>query len=605
MVCKIVGFSVLSGGNSAQVDNFHEEHTFVLQNFPWLSYRCYKLSGLILIIWGHGDIDSLVYGQKDVNKIIFLTNVSKVDIDETRISRYFEQDISCDPDFPWEGIANLVIIDENVVSVTNDWTGASKIFSSIQDGLICISSLESVVFKVVDPSESDIDHVAVYALMSGGAYYGDQTLYKNIRVQIPDSTKIYRKNSRELHRRWSIYPSEERWTRGWQELVDEWAELIDGEITSALGKRRDMNLLLSGGIDSRIIAAIAAEKGYPINAISYGNSSWQDGIQAKKIAKKLHIPFRLVNIGLDYLKVYTRVWIEWFGASMSLHGVYQMPGLFHLRERFGNYEILTGFTGDPLEGMQMESLMSGQEDSLLERFFKKNHLWSDEKLAKLMPWLDVKKCRQELESNLQEQYLALKGADFQRMWLLFQWNRVFQFSSYQPIMYEYFCGSVTPFVRRNLAKFTLSLPRAVLERRRLFYDVIKKRYPQIAKLPGTYDHPAPIFDFIPSKYGIPFLLTKSYMFKAAIGYLLPNFLRVGIFREFSPTSNLFSQGAIKKYQLESLYPIDDFKTDQQTLFDEKEINKFIKNLLSEEVNIKPSMKAWPIQTLITRLVLKR
>jgi len=605
MVCKIVGFSILKSTSEIQIQRFKDEHSAILENFPWLTYKTYKLPDLILAVWGHGDINGLVYSQKVTNKFVFLTNVGATEIDELELRKILEKDISCQPEFPWEGIANLVVISGNVVNITNDWTGANKIYSGYSGSLLCISTLEPIVYKTLDPKDADIDHVAVYALMSSGSYFGDQTLYKNIRTQIPDTTTIYLENNIKVYQRWSIFPSEDRWSCGWQQIVDEWAELIDKEMTSALGENRNVILLLSGGIDSRVIAAIAAKKNYPVTAISYGNSSWQDSVQAKQVAKKLSIPFKLVNIGLDYLKIYTKVWIDWFGASMCLHGVYQMPGLWCLKSEFNNYEIITGFTGDPLEGMQIESLMADCGGSLLERFFRKMHLWSDDEIEKLIPWLNVKECRYQLEVKLANQYESMRGADFQRMWLLFQWNRVFQFSSYQPIMYEYFCGVVTPFVRKRLANFTLSLPRAVLERRRLFYDVIKKSYPEVAKLPGTYDHPGPIFDFIPSKFGIPFLLSKSYMFKAAIGYLLPKFLRIGPFREFSPAPNLFAQKAIYKYGIESLHPLSDIKIENQNYFDQMQYIKFINSVLKESLDIRPSMKAWPLQTLVNRLVLKR
>ena len=605
MICKIVGFSILRSKTESQIKIFHDEHSSILKNFPWLKYKTYYLPELILTVWGHGDIDALVYSQKDEHRYVFLTNVNLSDISEIELRKNLSKDISCKPDFPWEGIANLVIIDANIASITNDWTGANKIFSGLDRDVSCISSLESVVYKTLGCTDANIDHVAVYALMATGAYFGNQTLYKNIRVQAPDSTTIYYSKKEEIHQRLSIFPTQDRWTSGWQELVEEWGDLVDEEMTAALGDKRKMVLLLSGGIDSRVIAAIASEKNYPITAISYGNSTWQDGIQAKQIAKNLHIPFKLSSIGLDYLKRYTKAWIDWFGASMCLHGVYQMPGLCYLRENFQNHEIITGFTGDPLEGMQIESLMADCGGSLLEKFFQKNHLWMDDEIQALIPWLNVKECRAKLEMVLINQYKSFQGADYQRMWLLFQWNRVFQFSSYQPMMYEYFSGVVTPFVRRSLANFTLSLPRAVLERRRLFYDVIKSKYPAVSKIPGTYDQPTHIFDFIPTKFGIPLLLTKGYMLKAAIGYLLPNFLRIGIFREFSPTPNLFAQKAIHMYGAESLYPLNDINIDLQNYFDKIEYKKYINCVLKEPLDIKPSMKAWPLQTLVNRLVFKK
>src|SRR5207244_13107868 len=169
-----------------------------------------------------------------------------------------------------------------------------------------------------------------------------------------------------------------------------------------------------------------------------------------------------------------------------------------LRQRGSAPEIVTGFTGDPLEGMQVAKMAEGPAGTpLLERFLRKTSYWRDEELGSLVPWLDVPRARAEVEQILHAQYAQLPGAPYQRIWLLFQWNHVSQFSSYQPIMYEYFGGVVTPFVNRAHANYCLSLPRVALEGRRLFYDVIRARFPDMARLPGTDDHAVQGFDSTP------------------------------------------------------------------------------------------------------------
>ena len=218
-----------------------------------------------------------------------------------------------------------------------------------------------------------------------------------------------------------------------------------------------------------------------------------------------------------------------------------------------------------------------------------------------MPWLDVPRAHAEVEQVLQDQYATFPGVPFQRIWLLFQWNHVSQFSSYQPVMYEYFGGAVAPFVSRVLANYCLSLPRVALEGRRLFYDVIRARFPEMARLPGTYDHPSQVFDFIPKRFGIPLLLTKRYLAKAALGSLLPYRWRVGPLREFGPTPNLFAQDAIAAHGIRSLFPLDVVDLGRQRFFERAPLERFIAKVLAERVDIYPQAKLWPIQALLYRL----
>jgi len=390
---------------------------------------------------------------------------------------------------------------------------------------------------------------------------------------------------------------------GWDELVDEWGTVLEEAIGGGLGEPRPLTLMLSGGIDSRLIAAIGLRRGVAFEPICYGNETWQDTQFARGIAASLDLPMRVVPIGLNYLRDFTESWCTWFGASMCVHGMYQYPALLDLRSRGPVPEIVTGFTGDPLEGMQVAKMAEGPANTpLLERFLRKTSYWRDHELRSLVPWLDVPRARAEVEEILQNQYAQLPGAPFQRLWLLFQWNHVSQFSSYQPIMYEYFGGVVTPFVNRELANYCLSLPRLALEGRRLFYDVIRARFPDMARLPGTFDHPSQVFDFIPRRYGIPLLLSKRYVAKAAIGYVLPDRLRLGPFREFGPTPNRFAQDAIAAHGIKSLFPLDIVDLKGQQFFDRKAVEGFLSTVLAERVEIDPQMKLWPIQAILYRLL---
>jgi hypothetical protein len=386
-------------------------------------------------------------------------------------------------------------------------------------------------------------------------------------------------------------------------LVEEWGAVLEEAIAGGLGEPRRLALMLSGGLDSRLIAAIAARRGFALEPISYGNETWQDTQFARRTADALGLALRVVPIGRNYLRDFTQPWCDWFGASMCVHGMYQYPALLDLRQGGSVPEIVTGFGGDPLEGMQVATMAEGPADTpLLERFFRKTSYWCDDELRSLVPWLDVPRARAEVEQVLRDQYTEFPGAPFQRIWLLFQWNHVSQFSSYQPIMYEYFGGVVTPFVHQALGNYCLSLPRVALEGRRLFYDVIRTRLPEMARLPGTFDHASPVFDFIPKRYGIPLLLSKRYLLKAAIGYLLPDRLRLGPYREFGPTPNRFAQDAIAAHGIRSLFPLDIVDLGRQQFFDRKVLQQFVGSVVSERVDIRPSTKLWPVQAILFRLL---
>jgi len=604
---KAIGFSVLLGGDAGASERFLQTHDRVLKRFPWLHVdRAPTDWGPArVVVWGFGDVGRCVRRRADSRTLLIVNGARDGQWRWPEVERYFDGGPPADCGLPWEGIGNVVQVGSDAVRVLNDWTGATKVYAGCTGSLVCVSTLEPVAHDTLQPTRADIDATAVYALLKTGHYIGDQTLYRTIRVQLPDSDARYSTAGAVVRRRWTVRPSEELWSRGWDDLVDEWGAVLEAAIAEGLGAPRAVTLMLSGGLDSRVIAAIAMRRGFEVHPVCYGNRTWQDTQHAQTVSRALGLRLRVVPIGREYLRDFTRPWCEWFGASMCVHGMYQYPALLDHQAHAADREIVTGFTGDPLEGMQTAAMMAGPPDTpLLERVLRKVAYWDDSGIAQLVPWLPVADAREDLEQRLRDQYDSFSGSPFQRVWLLFQWNHVSQFSSYQPTMCDYFAGAVTPFVHRRLANFCLSLPRVALERRRLFLDVIRSRFPVLARAPGTYDLPGQIFDFLPARYGIPLILTKRYLAKAAVGYVLPTWLRVGPFREFGPTPNQFAQKAIARYGLKSLYPFDVLEPDDQDFFDPQYLRRFVGRVLDERRDIYPQMKLWPVQALLSRLMVR-
>ena len=599
VVDKIIGFAI---HNDVRNTTFTEssllnEIRSTLQDFPWLIFRSFNLGqNGNLILWGHGDYQKFYHYNTVNHQFSFLCNSDDAD--------YFDKNRNVFTITP-VGIFNFVFIKDQQVEIYNDWTGASKIYYQSRPDMIIIATLEPVVVKYSKVGTDDFNPVSLYSLMSLGSFTDNNTLYKNIFVQHPDTYTTYKYGDVKIKRLKTIQPSEQRWTRGWDELTDEWYDVMFSSFKEVFGKHKKMTLMLSGGIDSRMVAIVGKELGIDFDCVSYGNKTWQDGIIAKKVAEALGYNMQYQLINKSYLKDYTEPWLRWFGASMCVHGMYQLPALHRLKLKGMNQTIVTGFTGDPLEGAQTEKMMfvdKNGKNSLLDRFYRKNKLLSDEQISTLLPDLKIKNIQNEIENNLREQYDSYDGADFQKIWLLFQWNKVFQFSSYQPIMYEYFNGVVTPFVHKDFANFTLSLPRLALERRWAFYEMIKKKLKKFARIPGTYDHATQQFDFLPKNYGIPFLLTKEYLLKASIGYFLPEKLRRGPFREFMPSTNTFAFDSIRSDGIDSLYPLNIINPDKQTFFESVALNKLVQSVLQEKNNLFLSQELWPVQTILYRVM---
>jgi hypothetical protein len=241
----------------------------------------------------------------------------------------------------------------------------------------------------------------------------------------------------------------------------------------------------------------------------------------------LGIPWHRVDLGTDYLARRTRTWGALFGSAMHVHGAYQFPLLEALGPGAG--PIVTGYTGDPMGGAQAAGMLAGDRPPR-RRFVDKWHMWDEAEVARLVRF-DAAPALEELDQEIEDQLAALEGPLFQRLWIVFQHNHVARFSSYQPTMYDLWGGVGVPFVDRDLAAFTLSLPRAVLDDRRLQLHAFRRALPALATIPGTWSLE-------------PVAPSGRWYLKKTLADLLPARLHRGPLAEFAPQRNTADQDAL-------------------------------------------------------------
>ncbi len=420
-------------------------------------------------------------------------------------------------------------------------------------------------------------------MLLNGHYLNDGTLYRQMKMLPPDHFGQWFEGNFHKQKLGTLEPSDKHWDKGWDELCDEHYALTYEAMKESFAVRDSWTVPLSAGLDSRMIAVFGEKLGADMHAVTYGPKDWIEPIYAKKVADSLNIPWERVDMGSDYLADYTGLWADWFGSSLHFHGMYQLPYL----EATKNVRrpIMTGFIGDALGGAQI-NVLGMNEGSALDCKMRKFKMWDKEGVCSLLG-KDGEEVVGAVESEMQGYYDGLAGAHYQKMWLTFMRSHVTGFSTYQPTMYDYYQGVGTPFMSRKMTKFTLGLPRVLLEDRRLHIEMIKRYFPEIAKIPGTFAN-------------FPIIETGSYLFKRAIAEKLPRGLRVGPFKEFKATGNRIDADCVVARGKEALWPMYESKEMLSEMFDWGVIEGVLDKALAGDAGVTNMYRA--IQPLAYRML---
>jgi hypothetical protein len=520
---RVVGFSVLMGVSERQRREHDEALERALRHFPWLARRQLAVGTATVVLWGHGDVMTAVREHT-----------------ATRV----ELTVGARPEPGAEGSERSLTVevggpDPHAWSIQSDWTGSIPVFHASDERRSIVSTLEPVVVAAAGLGSGDISPVGLASLLNHAYFVGTTTLFRSMSTLRLDAVTTWTDGSLSVVPVDSVQASDARWTVAWDDLIEEMDDLFTRAIRESLRAQPAWTLPLSGGLDSRLIAAVARREGVPLRAVTYGPRGWPDVAYAEAVARRLAIPWRRIELGTDYLSRYSSPWADWFGSSLHFHGMYQFP----LAEALGTPvgPITTGFTGDPLGGAQTATMMAG-ERSIASRLLGKWRAFSRDEVRRLLGTPTADEAFEAIDADLEAQERAAAGADFQRMWMLFQRNHVARFSTYQPAMYDYWGGVGCPFSDTSLARFTMSLPRAALDHRRLQLDVLRTKWPEMAALPGT---------FAPE----PQLMERSYIARRALALRVPARLRRGPLQIFGLTDNTADRDCVRAHGREALWPL--------------------------------------------------
>ncbi|GEM_PF-783283 len=539
-----------------------------LGHFPWLIRMKLNQGSAQLEVWSHHEGEESVYFDQRGNLFALIGSPMNSIAWEEAI-KLLEKKGDENFELPWEGRCILIKIfpDGQNWTMWNDWCGSIPVFhAETKEGSI-VSSLEPVVVSAFGFTEEDFSKRGLVEMLLHGHFLGTDTLFEKMNVLPADSFSSWKNGkfngSKKL---WTVRPSDALWDISEDKLIPQMYELTVQIIREAAKYKNQWILPLSGGMDSRLMACLGKEQGVDIRAFTYGPENWNEVVYARQIARELNIPWERIDLGTNYLADYTLMWLQWFGTSLHAHGMYQLPFLAHVKNLTG--VIPDGWYGNNCAGGNHPSkVLLDNHKSVWLGFYKGyNSMWSIEELRQLLNF-DVDPVIEEITSLIDSQITRVKDwPHYHQRNAVDMWNRQQRFVFYQPMMYDYWKGSLTPFMNRAYARFCFSLPIGALDIRYLQRLMLKQYWPKLADIGGTYEEVS--------------FSNKHYAYiKQLFTRFFPWEILAGLSQLLGKVPNTMELDCLRKDGLKALFPLSQ-EFSQQEIFNGKVVRATIQRALS-------------------------
>jgi asparagine synthase (glutamine-hydrolysing) len=341
----------------------------------------------------------------------------------------------------------------------------------------------------------EINYASVSELFSFGHLFGHKTMFTGVS-QLPEASYlIYRKGKVSIHKYWNLPEFKEAYQlkrpakKVVQNLADELSTIISRAMKRNFTKNKDSILLsLSGGLDSRYVAAFAAMyEVSPLVSFTMGPDTSADQIYSKIVAQKLgiqHYPFEI--------KPY-RIWED--ARKFSYISDYMSPiygpiqGFEPLESFFGSKEItISSQMCDALFGgnlwrrsLQILINKKGLDPEAREIVINSFKLFSDD-ILKMIFTRDFYLLIRDLYSEVPKQYVNTTNIPLHAYFnlLLNEHGRRGTLSG--NLMNNLFMETRMPSYDNDIIEFAYKLPLALREHQYLYRRVFTHLFPELSKI---------------------------------------------------------------------------------------------------------------------------
>ncbi len=390
------------------------------------------------------------------------------------------------------GEFNLVVIDifQKKQIIVNDRWGFRELYI-YQDNDVFVFGPEVKALLQYAGLERNLDEQGVIDFLNFGYPLGDKTLVKSISLMPPSSTISINEN--EIHIDTSDFNYKTTLSaESYDEHVETAYNLLDLAVQRRLRNRKNIAATLSGGLDSRIIAGLIGKNIDSFDTYSFGSSKYcKEYLIAEKAANAIPGCSNILALTKPEDIVKYAEWAVWSSDGMinlSLLCCF----LGSMIDSVSNYDLLLGgFTGDLILGgsFTTEKDIYGEisEKQKIERFkFRVGGRYLRPYVNKLFSPEFGEKINYYAEKSVVEETekLAKSNLDFavqQDLFVILTRCRR-RLNTYRGLVGHSSVEEFYPFFDDDLFDFIYSLPPELRINHKLYIDIYKRYFPDLAKI---------------------------------------------------------------------------------------------------------------------------
>jgi asparagine synthase (glutamine-hydrolysing) len=376
------------------------------------------------------------------------------------------------------------------LTVFNDRLGLYPLYYAYIGGNLFFAS--GVRSLLVNPSlPKDIDPVAIAQFLTFDHVLDDRTLLESVRLLPQGSLMVFQDRNLSIDRYWEISYPHTYPLRSEFDYMEEFLALMRQAISRQSPKGIPAGILLSGGLDSRVLLAFLAGERESIHSFTWGIPNCDDARYAREIARQVGSDHHFFELKPDWLVGKAD---EAVRLTDGMGNLVNMHALASLDEEAKHAQIIyKGFLGDAMFGYGLRhQLWANYDHATRQKAHFQVHL--DQGVITFTPQEQEKyytdEFKRRVSSSVSDSYLA--GMDASHTDILANQRLYFDYRQRVPRMTIKGVEVVRskamvrlPFCDNDLVEFSLRIPPGLMYERSMVKNAFIREFPKLAQIPTT------------------------------------------------------------------------------------------------------------------------